>query len=402
MKYIKKVINIVLIVLFLVPMFVAPYVADAADKDNMTLKELKEELAISEAKLNENNTNIQLTEAQIKAIKNNLALIGKQIDESTNNIIQLKDEIIKLEEEIAAKKVEIDKIVNFLQLSSGESEYLEYTFGAKTFTDFIYRIAITEQLTDYNDKLIKDYDAMIVSNKQKQIEMNKKIEELKVKQIEATQEAAKLETQASRLSSDKGSLEKGIEATKTILNELSAKGCREDETAVACSLRVDGFPVSSSGMIRPLAHGAVSSEFGPRWGEIHGGIDIGVPVGTPVYAVASGIVTDVRDYGGTGLSIHIRHIINGKYYTSVYQHLSVYEVSRNQVVYRGQEIALSGNTGKSFGAHLHFALFYGWAGYDYPIWDRTYFSNGTYYSKYETMWFNPRFMIDFPSLGSSF
>lgn len=393
MKYIKKVINILLIFVLLVPMFVAPYVVGATDNDDKTLKELKEELAREEANLANNDNSIKLTEAEITAIKNNMNLIGQQISKSDNDIIKLSEEIKELEKEISLKKVEMDKIIRFLQVSSGESEYLEYVFGAKTFTDFIYRMAITEQLTNYNDKLIKEYNEMIVANKQKQIDLNNQIETLKSKQAEFAKESSKLVNQMANLHTENGSIKKGIEAAKNTINDLVSKGCADEDTVRTCAIKIYGAPISSSGMIRPVTTGSVSSEFGPRWGTFHGGIDIGVPIGTPVLAVADGIVTDIGSYSytpndpatGTGKSIHIRHIVNGKYYTSEYQHLSEYKVSIGQVVKRGQVIALSGETGLCFGAHLHFALFYGWAGIEYIIWSPT----------YESKWFNPRQMIDF-------
>lgn len=384
-KFLKKIVNINFILFLIVPMMVAPYIVNAESKDNMTIKELTDELAKEEAQLKENENKSKLTADQITKIKNNINLIGKQMDESNANVIRLKKEIEELKVKIDSKDKEIKKVVNFLQVSSGESEYLEYAFGAKTFTDFIYRMAITEQLTDYNDKLIKEYNLMIENNKKKQEDEAVELENLKKKQIEANAESMKLQTEQSNLSSDRGSIKKGLEATRSILNELKSMGCDENDTITSCYSSVIGVPVSSSGMIRPVSIGQVTSEFGPRWGEIHGGIDIGVPVGTPVYAVASGTVVSVHDFGGTGLSVHILHNINGKYYTSCYQHLSQSKVYEKQVVYRGQVIASSGNTGFSLGAHLHFALFYGWAGIDYGIWSYT----------YQNMWFNPRFLVNF-------
>lgn len=391
MKYIKKVINILLIFVLLVPMFVAPYVVNAADKDDMTVKELEEEIAKEEAALANNKSNIKLTEAEITKIQNNIKLISKQIAESTNEISKIREEIIALEENIKSKKGEIYEIVRFLEVSNGESDYLEYMFGAKTFTDFIYRMAITEQLTNYNDRLIKEYNDMIVSNKQKQVDLNKEIGSAKAKQAEIASESMKLQANLVNLKSDGGSIEESLKETKSTLNDLKSKGCRDDETVRTCATRIYGVPISSSGMIRPLRTGIVTAEFGePRPEGPHGGIDIGVPVGTPVYAVADGIVSGVWDYGGTGMSIHIIHIINGVRYTSGYQHLSKYEVYVGQTVRRGDEIALSGNTGYSFGPHLHFTLLYGWAGpikdfHDYGIWSTTYWG----------MWFNPRAMINF-------
>jgi murein DD-endopeptidase MepM/ murein hydrolase activator NlpD len=232
---------------------------------------------------------------------------------------------------------------------------------------------------------------MIISNKQKQVDLNKEIEISKAKQSQIAQESIKLQSSLTNLKSDSGSLEESIKETKSTLNDLKSKGCRDNESVRSCTLRIYGVPISSSGMIRPVRIGWISAEFGePRPEGIHGGTDIAVPVGTPVYAVADGIVSGVWDYGGTGMSIHIIHIVNGARYTSAYQHLSRYEVSVGQTVRRGDEIALSGNTGNSSGPHLHFTLLYGWAGpikgfHDYGIWSATYWG----------MWFNPRTMINF-------
>ena len=48
--------------------------------------------------------------------------------------------------------------------------YLEYVFTATDFTDFIYRMAIAEQLSDYNEKLISDYEDLIIENEKKKEE----------------------------------------------------------------------------------------------------------------------------------------------------------------------------------------------------------------------------------------
>ncbi len=98
----------------------------------------------------------------------------------------------------------------------------------------------------------------------------------------------------------------------------------------------------------------VTSEMGPRAGGNHNGIDIGVSVGTPVYAAASGTVVISKPNGqGYGKYISIQHARN--YYT-VYGHLSELLVQQGQTVTAGQLIAKSGNTGNSTGPHLHFEV----------------------------------------------
>jgi hypothetical protein len=86
----------------------------------------------------------------------------------------------------------------------------------------------------------------------------------------------------------------------------------------------------------------------------HGGIDIAVPVGTPVAAADSGVVERVTNQpNGAGKFIEIRHE-DGT--SSLYMHLSRQDVTQGSRVTAGQQIGLSGNTGNSDGPHLHFEV----------------------------------------------
>jgi len=90
----------------------------------------------------------------------------------------------------------------------------------------------------------------------------------------------------------------------------------------------------------------------------HEGLDFLAPVGANIYACADGEVFDVRPNDGNayGLHVRIRHRIDGREYRTIYAHLSKVLVSKGQVVKAGERIALSGNTGHTFGPHLHLTL----------------------------------------------
>jgi len=104
--------------------------------------------------------------------------------------------------------------------------------------------------------------------------------------------------------------------------------------------------------VRPVP-GPVSSHFGRRWGRLHAGIDVAVPVGTPVRAVAAGrVVSHSYDAGGYGHHVVVRHA-DGT--TSLYAHLSSVRSLGRRVV-AGQVLGRSGNTGHSTGPHLHFEM----------------------------------------------
>ena len=117
----------------------------------------------------------------------------------------------------------------------------------------------------------------------------------------------------------------------------------------------------------PPTNGPVSSPYGPRpdaakrhpgISAYHHGIDYAIPVGSPVYAAADGVVEYVGVSGTYGNYIIIRHAVK----SSLYAHLSKPLVSQGQKVVRGQQIALSGGAkgmpgaGNSQGPHLHFEI----------------------------------------------
>ncbi len=108
-------------------------------------------------------------------------------------------------------------------------------------------------------------------------------------------------------------------------------------------------------------YGKIVGAYGePRPTHIHDGIDIAVPIGTPIKAIADGVVCAVGKADGYGYWVAIDHgMINGKRVTSEYGHISRWNVSLYQRVKQGNTIAYSGNTGHSKGPHLHVTLRHG-------------------------------------------
>ncbi|GGP58782.1 M23 family metallopeptidase [Saccharothrix coeruleofusca] len=101
------------------------------------------------------------------------------------------------------------------------------------------------------------------------------------------------------------------------------------------------------------AKGSYTSGYGGRWGEMHYGIDIAGPIGTPLYAAADGVVIEAGEASGYGLWVKIQHD-DGM--VTVYGHMDTYSVRKGQRVQAGQQIARMGNRGFSTGPHLHFEV----------------------------------------------
>lgn len=103
----------------------------------------------------------------------------------------------------------------------------------------------------------------------------------------------------------------------------------------------------------PISNWRQTSGFGYRWGRLHAGLDAGTPIGTTVRASRGGRVVTAGWVGGYGYCVMIDH---GDGVQTRYGHLSEVLVSVGDYVDQGQQIALSGNTGRSTGPHIHFEI----------------------------------------------
>jgi murein DD-endopeptidase MepM/ murein hydrolase activator NlpD len=121
----------------------------------------------------------------------------------------------------------------------------------------------------------------------------------------------------------------------------------------------DGLSARKTFLKSPLKFAHVTSGFGGRLHPIlnyvsaHNGIDYGTPTGTPVWAVADGVVTKAGWDRGGGNMVCLRHALSLE---TCYLHLSKINVKANERVFQKDVLGESGSTGLSTGPHLHFGM----------------------------------------------
>ena len=173
-------------------------------------------------------------------------------------------------------------------------------------------------------------------------------------------------------------LKKGDEFSVLMSREM-LQGKREQSQLVGVRLRSDGkdyfairaddgkyYDRNGTGLAKGFMRFPtskqfrVSSNFNPRrlnpvTGRVapHKGVDFAMPQGTPVLSVGDGEVVVAKRSGAAGYYVAVRH---GRTYTTRYMHLRKLLVKEGQTVKRGDRIALSGNTGRSTGPHLHYEV----------------------------------------------
>lgn len=138
------------------------------------------------------------------------------------------------------------------------------------------------------------------------------------------------------------------EVLREKVNQVTTKGKRTYNYGSPVNINGDwGWPTNSGYII--------TSPYGWRWGKFHEGLDIalGYGSGSPIYAVADGVVHEVPTQKTGGKMIIINH---GNNIYTMYAHLSAQLVSQGQNVKRGEVIGRMGQTGFATGPHLHFSV----------------------------------------------
>jgi murein DD-endopeptidase MepM/ murein hydrolase activator NlpD len=150
---------------------------------------------------------------------------------------------------------------------------------------------------------------------------------------------------------DRRELEGHVEALEAASQKIQAR---------LQALQGSGSPAAGpirqgSGRFIWPVNGPITGVFGEaRPGHMHAGIDIAAPEGTPIRAADSGTVVLMQGTGASGGYGNFTCIQHGASLTSCYAHQSRFGTSQGANVSKGQVIGYVGNTGNSFGAHLHF------------------------------------------------
>ena len=406
MKVLKRFSYILVAVLVLVSTIAIPEVNDNVEAKAKTLRDLKNELAASEAKLAANQREQALTQAEINNSKSTINSISKQKMNIADEIEQLEKDIKQLNEDIINLNQELKDVVRYYQMSStGDSAAMEYVFNSSDFSDFIFRTAISEQLGEYNTKKIKEYNDKIAENEQKKVELADKTQELNNKEAELEDYIDSQRGRLSKFTEGAVTLKEEVEAHRKLVNlyEKTYK-CKLDQSLDDC---IGNRLPPGTAFYRPVVSGRVSSNYssrcvklGSRWDcSFHYGVDFAVPHRSKVYSTANGQVAAIFTKSSCGGNmVYINHIINGKKYTSGYYHLAQINVRVGQAVTYNSVIGLSGGDpryetwdGCSTGPHVHFTTSTG-------NWGTTYKS----YSGFISKQVNPRSIVNIPALGVSF
>ncbi len=353
MKKIAKITTCFLIIgLLFVSIFSGASVEAA---NNQTLGYYEQKLAQYKKEAEENANAINLTQSQINNANQEIARLRNETTTLTNEVKELTEEIEKCEQQIKDKLAESKQVLEYMQLSNDRNVYLDYVFKADSITDLINRNYVVQELMAYNDKTIKDLEQIIEDNKARE-------EEIKIRKEKINATQAQLESSIVSLGEKKESLQTGgvdikaqIKIYEELVNSYKKLGCKSNDV-----IGVDCAVTGGTGVFRrPTQTGYITQEMYYTPSYTHRAVDIGSKKGRgeKIYPIADGRITSIyKDYyGALCLAIEHKNILDGKYYTSLYVHMSSYApgLKVGQTITSNQYIGYMGDTGKAYGVHLH-------------------------------------------------
>ena len=297
---------------------------------------------------------VLLTEQQVSAGREMLARYDAQIEEK-------QKEIAGLEAKEAAQMEEFYQQVRWME-ETGDTPILSVLFQAKSFADLLEYAMLVTDIMEYSDRIVAELQAT-------QAELAEAREELQAGRDQQAQAQSELEAHLAQLEEQRAEARALLAQIAASESEFAQKAAqlaaeeaeaeqalKEAEEQWAAQIAANG---ATGDWYWPVpGYYTITSFFG--WRDLYGssdnhtGTDIGVPQGVEIHAAQAGVVTLSRYNSSYGNYCIINH---GNGYATLYAHQSRLPLVKvGDTVSKGQVIGYVGNTGNSYGAHLHFEL----------------------------------------------
>jgi murein DD-endopeptidase MepM/ murein hydrolase activator NlpD len=293
-----------------------------------------------------------------------------QIDALDGKIRLTEADITRRQAHLQIRETLFDNRVRSME-KHGSINYLALALSATSFNQLIDRLITAQTLIQADHKLLDDLrqeKAQIQLLKDQLTQQRADEAELLLKQKAEQAQLMQLRVQQQAALAFQQQLEAQYKAQADQLAQQRADinaQVAADQAAYAAEASGSGGGTGQFGW--PMNPHWISQGFGCSnypfemyWPacpskHLHSGIDIAEPYGTPVLAADNGVATIHSTGYGYGNFVVLTH---GNGYSTLYGHLSAFNVRNGQLVVRGQVIAYEGSTGNSTGPHLHFEILY--------------------------------------------
>lgn len=406
-KWIKKSILVLLSLCFVFSSVFGATSAYAASTSQLRDKKQKIQNQIEAAQKNIDKISSQKKETQdrISALDKKISLLQDKIDvyqdeadelqgsinKIQSNINQTESEINNIQKQIDEKQAEFDKTFDeYCQrlramYISGHASNLEVLLTSSDISSILTRSEMIKSVSRQDSETLDSLTTQMEEIEKEKAELEKKRGQLSENKKNLETDKKALTDNISVVASSKKELDREVAECNALIKKYASDSSEYLETISTNKKEIEEVereiqeayrkaqqnnhkkpsspsspsapsPDKGSGrFIYPTPYHRVSSGFYRSNGAYHGALDFACPVGTPVYASASGTVILTRTGWGGGYGNYLM-IDHGNGYSTLYAHNSKLIAKTGQYVHQGDVIAKSGNTGRSTGPHCHFEI----------------------------------------------
>ena len=342
------------------------------------IQEKREEINEQKAKEGVLSTTIQRFDTRIDSIEGEIAETERRLSqvqgsldrqkekllEVRNRLEQARDRLERLRSELdTARRVLADRLVEIYKSDSPDA--LTVILSSDGFGDLLERAEFLDRISDQDREITDRVRRLRDTARDQAVQLAdlEQEEQLAAERIlRERDQVAAVEEQlvgardelASARADKRGALAQVRDSRLRAQEDLASLEREQARVQAALQGTPSAGPIKqgSGQLIWPI-NGTFTSPFGTRWGRLHAGIDVGAAEGTPIRAADSGRVVIAGWTGGYGNYTCIQHTGS---LSSCYAHQSRLGTSAGASVSQGQVMGYVGNTGNSFGAHLHFEV----------------------------------------------
>jgi murein DD-endopeptidase MepM/ murein hydrolase activator NlpD len=301
-------------------------------------------------------------QADLDAKRAELARIQDNLRQERIRLVKLRAKLAAAKDALAERLVQIYK--------ADEPDAVTVILEADGFEDLLTRAEFIDRVGDQDGRIIDrvrsakaesveaeaDLDRLEERQRRVTAEVDRRLQEvatIKGQLVDRRDDFASVRDKKQSVLADTRAHRQDLEGDLRALEKEQAKVLARIQAAQNPGAPPAGPIRQGSGTFIWPVDGTFTSPFGMRWGRLHAGIDLAAPEGTPIRAADSGRVIIAGWTGGYGNYTCISHSSS---LSTCYGHQSRYATSVGANVSKGQVIGYVGNTGHSFGAHLHFEV----------------------------------------------
>ena len=337
-----------------------------------TVEKKKRQEGVLTTDITRYNNRISGLQGQVNEAQRRLSRVQTELDGARAELLRTRDQLEGARDRLARARAKLqlargalaDRLVELYK--ADQPDLLTVILNANGFNDLLERTEFLERISD-NDRIVVNRVRVLKARAAKAEHVLADLESRKQKAAETIlTRRDDIAGERDRIASAQGDLRSARNGRRAVLAEVRTErhAVQEDLESLQAEQEkirnklaggVDPGPVrrGSGRLIWPV-NGPITGVFGEaRPGHMHAGLDIAAPSGTPIRAADSGRVALAAFTGGYGNYTCIQHTAS---MSTCYAHQSRYGTSTGASVRQGQVIGYVGNTGHSFGAHLHFEV----------------------------------------------